>query len=201
MRRLAFLFSLSLLAACGGGSDSDAGSDAAVDGAADHPDHDGGAGDVAQEGSGGDTAGDAASEGGGDSAGDAASEGGSDTAGEAATSGPGKVTIKVTDLAGASGKILLGMLYPKGGGAVVAGICVSVMADPFSTTTVMKAPKPGVDNPCDLDTADKVVDEGDYDLNLGVYMGGSTTPEQCAKAAVSVSGDTSVIVGALGACP
>jgi len=116
-------------------------------------------------------------------------------------SGPGTVSVALAGMEGVQGKILLTTLTSTvAPTAQVAGLCIPITSSPFSMAEVMKARKTGVDNPCDLEATAKVVDPGTYQLTLGVYVGGSQTPERCSSMAVIVEGDIHVVAPLPGPC-
>ena len=117
------------------------------------------------------------------------------------TSRSGTLTVSLDGMVDVQGKILLATLtsttIPS---QPIAGLCVPITSSPFAMAEVMKPRKVGADNPCDLETFALVVDPGSYQLTLGVYTGGSRTPELCSNMEVVIDGDTKVVAPLPGGC-
>jgi hypothetical protein len=111
---------------------------------------------------------------------------------------PGTVTV-MADVNDADGKILVGFFYGSGGnpGTAESGMCSTISGNAASVTDTIKA-RDGA-TPCDLAAAAEVLDPGTYTLFLGVFVGGSMTPDECAEMTAEVDGDIEVDAPALSA--
>ncbi|MCC6998802.1 MAG: hypothetical protein IT370_29590 [Deltaproteobacteria bacterium] len=112
----------------------------------------------------------------------------------------GALTVRVANLTGRQGKIVLIGVTPGGaGGATLGGLCISVTASPFSFAEVVKAPG-ATSDPCTLGAVKSFAD-GTYSVRAGIYTPGNMTPEACSNAMVTVAGSGDVTLPAFGTCP
>ena len=105
---------------------------------------------------------------------------------------PGTITVTTTGVAGFQGKLLITEARLTGRQAAIH--CAPIAADPFSSTVVLETIVGPT--PCE-DSAPITLDPGTYDLLTAVIMGGSMTPDVCARAQVVVDGDVTVTMPAL----
>ena len=110
----------------------------------------------------------------------------------AAPSGPGIISVTSSSIEGQDGRVLLISAAPKGGGAQMAGACISVTSDSFAApSTVLTDPPPG-NNPCGATTPTTTFPEGTYTLTAGIYAPPAQVPEAETTQTVQVSGDVTV---------
>lgn len=115
---------------------------------------------------------------------------------QSACASPGTITLVVEGVTGAEGLLLITEARDEEG-KQAAIACTTIDADPFDVTQVLEEIVGAT--PCEESTV-LTLDPGTYDLATGVIAGGETEPTQCAEAQVSVDGDVSVTMPALGAC-
>jgi hypothetical protein len=109
----------------------------------------------------------------------------------------GTVTLDVSEVTDATNLVLLSVI----GNAVptqpVAAVCAIVDSDEFNFTGHF-LPITG-DDPCTLGSEPVQFEPGSYDVIVAVLPGGSTTPERCTQAKVTVDGHVTLEVVSLGA--
>ncbi len=129
------------------------------------------------------------------------SEGGNPT--DAAPAVPGTVSVSISNLGGAFGKILMARIFPRGVtfGTSLGGICMEVFADPFSINSPLLKASVNSGDPCALASGAGLFAPGDYDLSITVNSKNSGKPEKCATVPFSVNGNVSFVVPtALASC-
>lgn len=108
----------------------------------------------------------------------------------------GVVTVVVEGVEGAEGLLLI--TDARDADDNQAGVaCVSIDADPFGASFPMR--ELGGDSPCD-ESPTATLSGGEYTLSAGVVAGGETEASQCAEASITVDGDITVTLPALGTC-
>jgi hypothetical protein len=109
---------------------------------------------------------------------------------------PGTVTLDVSGITDAPNLVMLAVIGNNMPNQAFAAACAIVDADPFSFTGEF-FPITG-DDPCSLGTDPVEFDPGPYEVIVAVMQGGARSPEQCAQTSVTVDGDVTVEVAALG---
>lgn len=104
---------------------------------------------------------------------------------------PGTITVSASGITGKQGKLLITEARIEGRQSAIS--CVPIDADPFSVTVVLEAIVGPT--PCE-DSAPVMVDGGTHDILSAVIMGGSMTPELCARGQVVVDGDVTLTLPA-----
>lgn len=105
---------------------------------------------------------------------------------------PGTITVTTTGVAGFQGKLLITEARLTGRQAAIH--CAPIAADPFASTVVLETIVGPT--PCEV-SSPITLDPGTYDLLTAVIMGGSMTPDVCARAQAVVDGDVTVTMPAL----
>lgn len=109
---------------------------------------------------------------------------------------PGTVTLDLSGVTGASGLVMLALVGHNLPTQPMAATCSVVDGDPFSFSSEY-FPITG-DEPCALGSVPVEFAPGSYEVIVAVLEGGSTSPEQCSQTGVTVNGDVTVEVTALG---
>ncbi len=109
---------------------------------------------------------------------------------------PGTITLEVSDVADATGLVLLSLVGTDLPTRPFGAACAIVDTDDFAFAGTYR-PISG-DDPCTLGSEPVEFQPGSYEVVVAVMPGGSTTPEQCAVATVTVNGDVTVEVNGLG---
>jgi hypothetical protein len=126
---------------------------------------------------------------------DGGSDGDGATTAPAATtaaSGPGTITLTSSAISGQSGKILLA--FVTSGSDRLARACVPINSDSLELSGVVMTDIPEGDDPCGAETPETTLEEGDYSLVAGVYVGGEQTPEAETTLSIQVAGNTTVAI-------
>lgn len=105
----------------------------------------------------------------------------------ASAGGAATINIQSTAILGQQGKILLMFAEPEGGGQPLGRICATINSNIFALPVAAITEMSG-GNPCDPPTSDVVFAPGMYRLTVGVYQGGSQTPELTVSIDVEVPG-------------
>ena len=106
---------------------------------------------------------------------------------------PGTITVTATGVTGSQGKLLITEARADDG-RQAAIHCQPITSDPFSATAVLETIVGPT--PCEV-SSPITLDAGTYSLLTAVIMGGSMTPDLCARASVTVDGDVAVTMPAL----
>ena len=109
---------------------------------------------------------------------------------------PGTVTLDVSGITEAPNRVMLAVIGNNVPTQPFAAACAIVDTDPFSFTGEF-FPITG-DEPCALGPDPVEFDPGSYEVIVAVMEGGARSPEQCAQTSVTVDGDVTVDVTALG---
>lgn len=100
----------------------------------------------------------------------------------------GTISLQGTMISGQQGKIVLAFAAPEGGGGPVARACWTIDSDAFGSSYTVMTEVP-VGNPCGGQTADALLPGGVYTITVGVYQGGSQTPDKQVTLAMPVDGN------------
>lgn len=106
---------------------------------------------------------------------------------------PGIITVTATGVTGSQGKLLITEARTSDG-RQAAIHCQPITSDPFSATAVLETIVGPT--PCEV-SSPITVDAGTYSLLTAVIMGGSMTPDLCARASATVDGDVTVTMPTL----
>ena len=109
---------------------------------------------------------------------------------------PGVVTLDLSEATEAQGLVMLSLIGKNLPQQPMAAACAIVDSDPYGFTGEF-FPIAGPD-PCSLESEPLMLDPGTYSVVVAVMPGGSTSPDQCAEAEVTVNGDVTVEITALG---
>lgn len=109
---------------------------------------------------------------------------------------PGTITVTAAGVTGGQGKLLITEARVASDGRQAAIHCQPITADPFSATVVLETIVGPT--PCEASSA-ITLDAGTYDLLTAVIMGGSMTPDLCARGQVTVDGDVTITMPGLSA--
>ena len=109
---------------------------------------------------------------------------------------PGSVSLDLSAVTDAEGLVMLSLIGKKLPQQPMAAACAIVDSDPYGFTGEF-FPIAGPD-PCSLESEPLVLDPGTYSVVVAVMPGGSTSPDQCAEAEITVDGDVTVEIAALG---
>jgi hypothetical protein len=119
--------------------------------------------------------------------------GGSGAAGGDVSGEPGTLTISVSGLTGADGKVVIASLLD--GGEKLAGTCMTIAS---GSATQVAAQVDAIDV-CELGD-DVELPGGALSLRAGLYTEGTPAPEGCLAIDVVVDGDTEFELPAFGTC-
>ena len=108
----------------------------------------------------------------------------------------GTVTLDLSEATEAQGLVMLSLIGKNLPQQPMAAACAIVDSDPYGFTGEF-FPIAGPD-PCSLESEPLMLDPGTYSVVVAVMPGGSTSPDQCAEAEVTVDGDVTVEIAALG---
>jgi len=108
----------------------------------------------------------------------------------------GTVTLDLSKATEAQGLVMLSLIGKNLPQQPMAAACAIVDSDPYGFTGEF-FPIAGPD-PCSLESEPLTLDPGTYSVVVAVMPGGSTSPDQCAEAEVTVNGDVTVEIAALG---
>ena len=97
--------------------------------------------------------------------------------------GKGRIFVSTTTISNQAGKIFLAQV---GGGSRV---CFSITSNSVAVPATPMTDMPGDNNPCGAATAETLFDAGAATISVGIYVGGSQTPEKSVSRNVTVAGD------------
>lgn len=109
---------------------------------------------------------------------------------------PGTITVTASGVTSGQGKLLITEARAADGRQAAIS-CQPLTPGSFSSSAMLETIVGPT--PCE-DSSPIVLELGAYDLLTTVIMGGSMTPEQCARATVQVDGNVAVTMPALGPC-
>ena len=109
---------------------------------------------------------------------------------------PSAATITITsgEIAGQSGKMLLVLAMPQGGGSPMARACIPITSGSFTPPATVLTDVLSADNPCEGSTSQTVFTPGSYTVTAGIYQPPAQEPEKDFTVTVAVTGDEPVEV-------
>ena len=116
----------------------------------------------------------------------------SPTGSPAATSGPGKITVRASEIKGQSGRVLLVLASPQAGGGGVGRACIGITSGSFSAPSTVLTDVPASQDACGESTPTTNFPEGTYTVTAGIYAPPAQKAEVETKKTVRVSGDVAI---------